>query len=297
MKVVLAAPARVGLLLAPLIDCWSVSHTIIDDNNPPDAERLSSWATGADAVLVVASRRRSPRTVLPGPTVPDGTGRLVPVGWFPLLDDQVLRRFARAAAAVHARPLTRRSVVVLGQRLGRYDDLASRITRLLGEAPGMNVYRWTSYELHRTDLVAGLGRGPAAAIYVGHARPTGWAGYAGLRARHFETPSPAPVSAILSLTCHTASRWRTGLSFSEALVSRGACVAALGAVGPTLHTSNARWAFRVTAAARTATTLGELISTAAQVDPYADSYRIIGDPTAPLYDDPAFDPNGLEEVA
>jgi hypothetical protein len=147
--------------------------------------------------------------------------------------------------------------------------------------------RWTAYEVDRDTVALRLGRGPGLAVYVGHGRPVGWVGYAGLRAHHLEPDEP--VGALVSLTCQTASRRRTGLSFAEALPLRGVAAATLGAVGPTLHTANARWALRLTRAAATAATVGELIAAIAPHDPAAASYRLIGDPTAPLADAAPFD--------
>ena len=280
MNVVLVAPSAARALLAPLTACWSVSYA-------PPGSSLAEVARGADAVLVAGPRNRAPSTVLPGPVVLDD-GRTVPVAWLPLVDDSSTARFAEAAATVHARAAGRRTLAVLGQRLSRYEDLAGRIVRLASSHGP--VCRWTSYDVVRDDLVAGLRRGPALAVYVGHGRSIGWVGYAGLRPHHFPATPAAPVGAVLSLACRTASRQRTGLSFSEALVVRGIAASAVGATGPTLHTANARWALRVADGAARAATVGELVATAAAADPHADRYRIVGDPTAPLLDDPAFDP-------
>ncbi|MEN0129179.1 MAG: C25 family cysteine peptidase [Brevundimonas sp.] len=286
MNVVLVAPSAARALLAPLAACWSVEHAL------PGAA-LPEVVRGADAVLVAGPRNRAPRTMLPGPVVLDD-GRPVPVGWLPLVDDASTARFAEAAAAVHARAAgadPRRTLAVLAQRLSRYEDLSGRIVRLASSHGP--VCRWTSYDVVRDDLVNGLRRGPALAVYVGHGRSIGWVGYAGLRPHHFPESADstaAPVGAVLSLACRTASRQRTGLSFSEALVVRGIAASAVGAVGPTLHTANARWALRVAEGAARAATVGELVATAAAADPHADRYRIVGDPTAPLLDDPGFDP-------
>ena len=287
MNVVLVAPSAARALLAPLTACWSVTYA--SPGGP-----LAEVARGADAVLVAGSRHRSPRTVLPGPVVLDD-GRPVPVAWLPLVDAASTARFAEAAATVHARASRRLTVAVLGQRLSRYEDLAGRIARV-ASAHGP-VRRWTSYDIGRSDLVDGLRRGPALAVYVGHGRSIGWVGYAGLRAHHFPASPGAPVGAVVSLACRTASRQRTGLSFSEALVVRGIAASAVGATGPTLHTANARWALRVADGASRAATVGELVAAAAAADPHADFYRIVGDPTAPLLDDPSFESPSEQEVA
>lgn len=291
MTVLVVAPAPALAALEPLVAVWRhtrgvVVHELAPGAVPTGLGELAGRA-GADAVLLVGPRRRAPRTVLPGPVLATAAGP-VPVGWLPDTGAADLARFARAAAQVHRRPAGPRTVGVLGQRLGRYDDLAARIVRILGERAGpVRVRRWTAYDLHRDDLVAALGAGPAAAVYVGHGRPVGWVGYAGLRARHVGPDVDAgwrPPAAVLSLSCHTASRRDTGLSFAEALPLRGAAAACLGAVTSTLHTANARWALRIAWLVGTVATVGELVLAAAAADPHAGLYRLVGDPTAPLRD-------------
>jgi hypothetical protein len=281
--------------------------------------------------MVVGPRQFSPRTVLPGAVLTTANGRVVPAGWLPDVGVEPVRRFAIAAAAVHARRQTTsaadsadggsdsatRTIAVLGQRHRRFDVLASRVLRLIEEAqvrdgrlrpglrgPGLRGVRWTAYDLHRDDLAAALALGPAVAVYVGHGRPTGWWGYAGTRAHHLGDdvrPGWQPSGAILSLTCKTASRYRTGLSFAEAIVVRGVTAGAVGAVRTTSHLANARWAVRLTQAASSASSVGELVAAVAPHDPAAATYRLIGDPTAPLLDAVAMSRHGelteLTEVA
>jgi len=299
MSVTLVAPRAALGPLRPLLAAWEAERRTVRHVDPDHLETVTAAGeppAGTDAVLVVAPRARSPRTLLTGPTVADSAGRQVPAATVPYVDDDALARFARAAARVHRRASRSCSVGVLGQRLARYDDLAGRVVRVLGEAArgpspddAVHALRWTAYDVHRADLARALARGPAVAVYVGHGRPTGWAGYAGLRAGHLVTEPDAPVGSVLSLTCRTVSRYRTGLSFGEQLVTGGVCASVVGAVGPTLHTSNARWVLRVAAGVGPHTTVGELVAQAAAADP-GSPYRIVGDPTAPLRDDAAFDP-------
>ena len=171
----------------------------------------------------------------------------------------------------------------------------------------MQVRRATAYELGRDDLADLLATGPALGVYVGHGRPVGWVGYAGTRAHHLADaaarPGQAPVGAVVSLTCQTASRRRTGLSFAESLPLRGVTAATVGAVTSTLHTGNARWALRIARGLGTARTIGDLVVMVAPHDPHATSYRLLGDPTAPLLDAPAAEaahhptPHPLEEAS
>lgn len=279
--------------LTPLLEVWEGQGRLrVERAGVPDPSALAGLAERSDAVLVVGPRNRSPRTVLPGPVVTALDGRVVPVAWLPDTGAGDLRAFATAAARVHARAGRvggdgHRTFAVLGERQPRFDRLADRILWLATEdrTGELSPTRWTAYEVDRAELARRLGLGPALAVYVGHGRPVGWVGYAGLRAHHLAPAEPA--GAVVSLTCKTASRRRTGLSFAEALPLRGVAAAALGAVGPTQHTANARWALRLTRAASTAACIGDLVVAIAPHDPGASAYRLLGDPTAPLLDPPA----------
>ena len=287
--VTLVADKAATVALAPLVDVWGERALRVEHIGVPEPAALARLAESSVAVLVVGPRNRSPRTVLPGSVVTTASGRVVPVAWLPDTGAADLRTFAEAAVRVHRRadgPESgrRRTFAVLGERHPRFDRLADRIVRLAREDTSgvLTPARWTAYDVDRTELVRRLGLGPGLAVYVGHGRPVGWVGYAGLRASHLVPGEPAGV--VVSLTCKTASRRRTGLSFAEALPLRGSSAAAIGAVGPTRHTSNARWAMHLTRAASTATTVGDLAVAIAPHDPDAAAYRLIGDPTAPLLD-------------
>ncbi len=286
---VVAAPAAHGAL-GPLLDAYTASGSVepVATDETPPVEALTEIAHDAEAVLLVGSRRRSPRTVLPGPLLYPTDGRRVPVGWLPDAGAEALGRFARAAATIHARPggNRSRSAALLGHRSRRYEDLAGRMGRLLteGDHP-LRVYEWTAGHLLRDDMVAGLGCGLALGVYVGHGRPVGWVGYRGTRAHHLEDVGE-PTGAILSLTCRTASRKRVGLSFAEAIPLLGAAGAAFGAVVETLHTDNSRWALRLArSVTSSASTIGELVAAAIpHPDDASSRYRILGDPLVPLRD-------------
>lgn len=287
---VVADSAATGAL-APLLEVWERRGPLrVERSGLPDTVALRSLADSSDAILLVGPRNRSPRTVLEGPVVQAADGRLVPVGWLPNTGPADLATFARTAARVHARAAVpqadgRRTFAVLAERQPRFDRLADRVVRLAREDSLLNAARWTAYEVDREELSRRMGSGPALAVYVGHGRPIGWVGYAGLRIHHLQQAEPA--AAVVSLTCKTASRRRTGLSFAEALPLRGIAAAALGAVGPTLHTANARWAVRLARATAAAVTIGDLVVAIAPHDPDASAYRLLGDPTAPLLDSPA----------
>ena len=295
------------------------------------ARAVAALADDASAVLVVGPRERSPRTVLPAPVLTARDGRVVAAAWLPATTPADLAQFARTAVAVHARaarsvtdpdagppapreprtptpPSAPCTLTVLGERHPRFDRLVDRIVRISAETDdGCRVRRATAYELSRDDLVDLLASGPALGLYVGHGRPVGWVGYAGTRARHLadavSLEGHRPAGAVVSLTCHTASRRRTGLSFAESLPLRGVAAATLGAVTSSVHTGNARWALRIARGLGSARTIGDLVVMVAPHDPHAATYRLLGDPTAPLLDAPAAElaqhphPHPLEEAS
>lgn len=281
-RVGVVAPARALEALEPLLEAYAQEGGV---TTIAEEVELREVAGDVHALLVVGSARRSPRTAVPGPFVSAPDGRRVLVGWVPDRGPDAVRRFATTAARVHARRRGGRTVAVLAQRSRRYRDLSRRIERLLGDGAARPV-RWTADELGVDELGRGLGYGLSAAVYVGHGRPVGWVGYRGTRAHHL-VGAEEPTAAVLSLTCLTASRRRVGLSFAEALVLGGAAAAAFGAVCSTDHRWNARWALRISRAlADGAPTIGELVAAAEDDDPAVASYRIIGDPAAPLVDAP-----------
>ncbi len=277
--------------LEPLLEAYDrAGGVVVHEGELGSQTELEELAFDVDALLVVGSPRRSPRTAVPGPFVIAGDGRRVPVGWVPDCGREPVRRFAETAARVHERSAESRhgrTVAVLAQRSRRYRDLSRRIERLLDESDGaVRPVRWTADELGVGELRQGLAYGLSAAIYVGHGRPVGWVGYRGTRAHHLAGPEE-PTAAVLSLTCLTASRRRVRLSFAEALVLGGAAAAAFGAVCSTDHRWNARWALRISRAlADGAQTIGELVTAAEEDDPAVAGYRILGDPAAPLADAP-----------
>jgi hypothetical protein len=250
-----------------------------------------AWLDALDqaaAVLVVGERRHSPRNVLPGLFLHDRSGRRVPVGWVPDVPER-LSVFARAAARVVARVgagLPRGPLVLLGQWEDRTLRLATQTQRGFVDVPQpLPVFRWTGERIVRPNLLQALRCGPGLAIYFGHGRPRGWAGYHGLRAHHLADALEEPLGAVLSLTCHTANRFKVGLSFAEEMVLSGFCAGALGATRKTVHLSNGFLAHKLCRAvsATAVASLAELLLAAELTEAEAHgSYRIIGDPLAPL---------------
>ena len=240
------------------------------------------------AVLVIGDARRSPRHGLPGLFLHDDTGRRVPAGWLPNLP-QRLGAFAQAAAKVVKRTragLPRGPLVLLGQWDDRTLVLAQQTENDFQNVPcPVPVIRWTAERLVQMDMLHALRCGPGLAIYFGHGRPRGWAGYHGIRAQHLGEALGEPLGAILSLTCHTANRWQVALSFAEEMVLSGLCAASLGATAKTVHLDNGCLINNLCSklSDTAVATLGELLLATPLNDAQAfGTYRVIGDPLAPL---------------
>jgi hypothetical protein len=281
--------------LSDLVEAWRSASVLVELEHftgaTPDVAALVAEHDALDAALLVSSARRAPGTVLPAPLVRRRDGARVPVAWMPFRDTASLHRFATTAARVQRRAGNRRALALLGQWLPNYLRVADRM-RCLARDGGVRAFRWTGDAITRESMIDALGCGLGLGLYVGHGRPMGWVGYHGVRAHHFHEPESGlarrstrePMGAILSLCCRTASRKRVGMSYAESLPLLGVAAASFGAVGDTLHSDNTRWAVGVCSAlAAGASTVGDLLVRAAPASPSAlESYRLIGDPLAPL---------------
>lgn len=310
----LVAPRTALAPLAELLHAWREAgvqvHVDTFERAPPAdlPAAVAASQTLLDAVLLVASARRAPSTVLASPFAFRRDGRRVPLAWLPARNAASLSRFAATAARVHRRAGDRPALALalLGQWLPRYLHVSDRMRQISAEN-GVRTFRWTGDAITRSSLVAAMGCGLGLGLYVGHGRAMGWVGYHGVRAHHFENPvefetltafgaeaeaeaeavhtqAREPMGAILSLCCRTASRRRVSLSYAEALPLLGVAAASFGAIGDTLHSDNTRWAVGVCRAlAQGASTVGELLVAAAPASPSAlAGYRLIGDPLASL---------------
>ena len=240
-----------------------------------------------EAVLLLGPPRRSPGRALPGLWLRDRDGAPVPVGWLPAADPVRLRTYADAAARVLARTGPTGPVVVLGQWEDRFVRVGLRTSRWVARhGPDLPVFHWTADRISRTDMVGGLSHGPGVALYFGHGRPRGWAGYHGVRMEHFATPWPEPIGALLALCCENAGRHRTGMSFAERLALAGVCGALLAATTKTRHEHNRLWGPALCEALTRGQgeTLASLVAAAEVPAGLRDGgpYRFIGDPAMPL---------------
>ena len=285
--VLLAAPRSCMRSLSPLKRAWRDAGFRVEwrvfDEVMPDVSAQVCARDDVAAALLVGPARRAPATVLPAPFVVDRAGRRVPLAWLPATDPRSLRRFAMSAARVHRRRGTRVGVALFSQWHPRYLYIIDRMETLLRKE--LHVFRWTSEVIRRESLIQAMGTGLGLGVYVGHGRPIGWVGYHGTRSHHFDGYSGEPMGAVLSLCCRTASRRRTGLSYAESLPLMGVAAASFGATSDTLHTENTRWAVAICDVLTNggASTVGELVTRSAPFSLGAtSSYRLIGDPLAPL---------------
>jgi hypothetical protein len=286
---VIAAPTSALGRLAPLLAARAARQPLCilaDGVGALLADPAAHLPPEAEAVLIVGPRPRAPRRMLPGLWLHDAAGRAVPVGWLPDAGRR-LATYAAAAARVLERCGPAGPLVVLGQWEDRFLRVALRTVRWFRKhAPADPVFHWTADRLSRTDLLAGLAAGPGLALYFGHGRPRGWAGYHGVRAGHFAEPWPEPLGALLAICCENASRWRTSPSFAEELALRGVFAGALAATGKTLHEDNRRIGPALCEAHTdgSARTLCELVARAGLPEGFwtRTPYRFIGDPAAPL---------------
>ncbi len=285
----LVAPPSAVPSLTSLIDAHRMRRPV--RILTPDDNWIDSL-NDVQGALLVGDRRHTPRTALPGPFITTFKGRQVPVGWLPFTTTTQLECFSNAAAEVQQRSETGGPVALLGQWDDSVTRTVQRAIKLLTskeESPTIPVYWWTADRIIRRDLLCALRIGLGFVLYSGHGRPYGWAGYHGLHSRHLIHAQGNPSGAILSLTCHTANRYRVSLSFAEHIPLMGIAAAVLGGVRPTPTLDNWWWGNSLcdAFAENPSTTIGELIIRACPPERrHWSNYRIIGDPLAPLIGHP-----------
>ncbi len=286
---IVAGPSAALARLAPLIEARRKRQRVLVLENGVErllADPAAILPAGPSTVLVAGPRRRSPGTMLPGLFARNRAGARVSIGWIPDAGEE-LAVFARAAARAVRRADAWRSLVVLGQWEDRFLRVSLRTARWFEKhGAAAPVFQWTAERIARENMLAGLRHGPGVAIYFGHGRPNGWAGYHGVRAGHFEDEWPEPVGALLAVCCENASRHRAGMSFIERLALRGVFAGAMAAVTKTRHDHNRLWGPALCEAFSLpgVRTLADLVSRAPLPEALVERspYRFIGDPAAPL---------------
>ncbi|HKJ55531.1 MAG TPA: hypothetical protein VJ978_06045 [Nitriliruptoraceae bacterium] len=202
-------------------------------------------AVDADAVVLVAPRRRGPRRLAPGPVV---DGRPVALVQADGPDD-----LARTLLA----PDPHAPWVVAAMAKNVFLEPTEHWAATL-RAGGHDVVDLRADRARRDDLVAGLRAGPRVVLYAGHGRPRGWAGYQALRFHHLASDrgahrdpvtdvaavigDAAPVRAaglVIAFACDTLGRAHNQWPFGVRLVESGMVRAYLGPASAVL-TADAR---------------------------------------------------------
>jgi len=236
------------------------------------ARSLDEGLADADSVLVVGGE--APDTAI----LNVADGRRVPVGWIGTNGGNV-RAFVRAAVELVSRfeqDLAPGPAILLAQ----WDDRALQLADEVEHATDLPLLRWSAERLARRDLLEALRCGPGVALYLGHALSGGWVGYGGVTASALNMRRMHPMGAILTIASDAAQCNRGRASFSDELVLRGVCAAALGATGKITHQVNRVLARSIVRALSRAQTLGELLLR--MPDEVLHGYRIAGDPAAPF---------------
>ena len=278
---VVVGPKHALAHLSPLIEAHSRHRPVrVVESN----ELLASHLAGAASVLWIGDPRRSPRTAIPGMFVRAADGRRVPAGWLPDVG-QRLADYGRAAAEVTLRqaPAARRGPFVL---LGEFERRALEWVGWFSDELPQNagVFQWTAERIRRQDLIPALQVGAGAAFYFGRGTPLGWFGYGGFDQSDAAAACGYPIGCIISFCCSVARRPAKGLSFCEELVLSGLCAAAIGSTRLSLHHRNVEWslAFGNALRRRESATLSDLLADPSIPLAALNSYRILGDPMAPL---------------
>ncbi|HOY31666.1 MAG TPA: C25 family cysteine peptidase [Bacteroidales bacterium] len=289
-RLLIVLPENLRQHFSPLVDAWSSQNITPDffeyrDKKLPAEGQITTLAAGYDAVMLAGNFRFAPRNIVSKPFMLTNEKK-IPVSWLPVKNTDTLNKFINTAALVQNRKKFKIALGLLAQRNRQYLQVADKMENEFRDLhKDITYFRWTSELVFPEDMMSGINCGMGAVIYLGHGRPVGWAGYYGIRMKHFHDFFNEPAGCFLSLCCHTANRRNVALSFSENLVTEGIAASAFGSVNASFFTDNTRWAFNICNSLKKGIdTIGELITDAAPMNKSAiSSYRLIGDPFAPIY--------------
>lgn len=235
-SLLVVAPPEIGRVVA---GAFADVPTTVTVTRRPSPERSSSDPYGlrttlrnsppVDGAVLVAPRDVALRDALPGPVVAG-----VPVGVVRAETSADLEDWLETIRAprVHANTW---AVLAMGkdEYLDPATDLYAQLSASsVSKDAGLSVSDWRASVCSRPDVCARLASGPALAVYHGHGRPRGWAGYQALRWRHVHHVRPArPIGLLASLACESlADPDSGGRPFGERFVHAARAVAVLGGV-------------------------------------------------------------------
>jgi hypothetical protein len=278
---VVATPAAALPVLTEALDAHR-AHRPVKVVEPPEIPPSAEWwaenLEEAAAAWLVVPADLAPEVAAPGTHLTAKNGRHVPVGLV-RAESMTLTTIASLQHRLRIR-LGAGPVVLLASREERARELVAELQVQLRRGRRLPFARFTAERLPRYALPDALAWGPGVAIYVGQGHTRGWAGYGGVEAWLLDVSGARPLGAILSVTCHAATRISSAPSFSEELVGRGRCAAALGSIDLTPHVENRSLALAVVRRlADGATTLADALPVGHLA---LARYRLIGDPLAPL---------------
>jgi len=256
----------------------------------------------ADALLVIAPRRSTPRSVVGAPVV-----RGLPIGM--VFADRVgdLDAWSATLRMTRARRDEPELWVVLAEWEERYLRRARRQARairaanapsdvvIVADARGIKrrVRTWLACDLNGVDLLRRLDAGAHWVGYHGHANPQGLSGYFGVTARHLiERADARPIGAFFCWACRSLQREPRQAPFGVELVRHGRVASFLGSIASIPTEPNDRLsALADSILARTPATVSAFIreldaAVSARRDRELDrvwrSYRLVGNPLEPL---------------
>lgn len=245
------------------------------------------------AVVLVASKRRSPARLLPSPVI-NG----VPVGivFADQLGDLECWLHSLDKMRNDNRPTLWAS---LAMNKTFYLDWGQRFNQWMVEGMGLrNGYSalWMADAITKDEICHKLSQGPQLAIYAGHGRSRGWTGYRGLRWEHIEkVPYQMPCGTLISLACDTLKIQKGKPSFGLQWIRYGRACAYIGSVASVGIQANADFSSFLGEILKAGycNTIGELLvevdrkiefeSTPSDARKGFNTYRLLGNPLQALY--------------
>lgn len=236
-------------------------------------------------VLVVAPRRRSPRTSSP----PAVVGKTV-VAVVQADRSEHLKPWLAARRTLAGSQVLQPQVAVCAMDKQLFTDQGHRWIAGLTNR-GWTPAHWCAHAISRAELCDRLAVGAGVVVYLGHGRARGWSGYRALRWHHVAAaPAAAPCGLVVAFSCDTLTRTRGVEPFGARWIASGRAASYLGWAGPMSIDVGARLAelFCEHLAHRQHTTVADLLLAVAAGTHHPEErrqitdLRLLGDPLARL---------------